>query len=80
MRAGRAGRARAGGRVESDAVSRQPANGSVGPRREEVSEAGNTAEVEVHVRRDAADSPSVVVFQLSRHNARWLIDSLDITE
>lgn len=39
---------------------------------------GNTAEVEVVLRRSPSDSPSVVAFRLSRHNARWLIDSLDI--
>ena len=37
-------------------------------------------QVDVQVRRDADDSFSVVSFQLSRHNARWLIDSLTITE
>jgi len=47
---------------------------------EDIDSTGNTAEVDVQVRRDAKDSFSVVSFQLSRHNARWLIDSLSITE
>ena len=47
---------------------------------EDVDASGNTAEVEALVRRDPADSFSVVTFHLSRHNARWLIDSLAITE
>ena len=46
----------------------------------DVDASGNTAEVEVLCRRDPADSFSVVNFRLSRHNARWLIDSLTITE
>jgi len=47
---------------------------------EDVDASGNTAEVEALVRRDAADSFSVVNFHLSRHDARWLIDSIAITE
>lgn len=47
---------------------------------EDVDASGNTAEVEVLIRRDPKDSFSVVSFILSRHNARWLIDSLSITE
>jgi len=47
---------------------------------EDIDSAGNTAEVDVQCRRDADDSFSIVSFRLSRHNARWLIDSLTITE
>jgi len=47
---------------------------------EDVDASGNTAEVEALVRRGAADSFSVVNFHLSRHDARWLIDSIAITE
>lgn len=47
---------------------------------EDIDAAGNSAEVDVQVRRDADDSFSIVSFRLSRHNARWLIDSLTITE
>ena len=47
---------------------------------DDIDASGNTAEVEVLVRRDPADSFSVVSFQMSRHDARWLVDGLGITE
>ena len=47
---------------------------------DDIDASGNTAEVEVLVRRDSADSFSVVSFQMSRHDARWLVDGLGITE
>ena len=37
---------------------------------EDIDSTGNTAEVDVQVRRDPDDSFSIVSFQLSRHNAR----------
>ena len=40
----------------------------------------NTAEEEVLVRRTGDDSWSIISYQLSRHNGRWLIDSIVITE
>jgi len=47
---------------------------------DDIDASGSAVEVECLIRRDAGDSFSVVTFQLSRHNARWLIDTLDITE
>lgn len=47
---------------------------------DDIDASGSSVEVECLIRRDQDDSFSVVTFQLSRHNARWLIDSLDITE
>ena len=40
----------------------------------------NRDEVEVLVRREEDNSWSIVAFDLSRHNGRWLIDAINITE
>ena len=47
---------------------------------EEEDYSSNTAEEEVLVRRTGDDSWSIISYQLSRHNGRWLIDSIVITE
>jgi len=41
---------------------------------------GSTTEEEVLVRRKGEDSWSIVSYQLSRYNGRWLIDSISIQE
>jgi len=43
-------------------------------------ELGNSVSEEVLVRREGTSSWSIVSFELSRHNGRWLIDSINITE
>ena len=47
---------------------------------DEIDASQSTCEVECLIRRDPADSFSIVAFQMSRHNGRWLIDALQITE
>eukprot|EP00316_Scyphosphaera_apsteinii_P012146 CAMPEP_0119341584 /NCGR_PEP_ID=MMETSP1333-20130426/102732_1 /TAXON_ID=418940 /ORGANISM="Scyphosphaera apsteinii, Strain RCC1455" /LENGTH=419 /DNA_ID=CAMNT_0007353585 /DNA_START=95 /DNA_END=1354 /DNA_ORIENTATION=+ len=46
----------------------------------ETSGSSNRASEEVLVRRAGTDSWSIISYELSRHNGRWLIDSVDITE
>ena len=47
---------------------------------DDIDASGNTAEVEALIRRNPADSFSVVNVRLSRHDNRWLIEGLQIAE
>ena len=44
----------------------------------EVRTEGNVAEVDVLVRREGEESWTIVNWQLSRYNGRWLTDSMSI--